>query len=233
MKKITYLKIICFTFTFIILSYALVYSFAGSLKKDEKEISTSHVAWIGYTAEDAINKASTIVHGIVMNKSETKVHEGYTSDGRLVQEYYREVTIRVVDTIKGDNDGTVIYLEMGGETDTHIYQVEGYPYVDVLDEVILLLDDKGALLHPNALLTVSSGTVTPLGLMWHGNTNMNKSDWTAVERSLDELYILAGEQFGDSVSAEVTSKEATYPTVPVDMFLDLLSSEYDRSVTNE
>lgn len=230
MKKNTCVKFICSAFILIIISTAIVYYSAGLSKKDNKELSISHAAWIGYTAEDAINKATTIVHGFVMDKSETRVHEGYTSDGQLVQEFYREVTIRVVNTIKGDNDGTVIYLEMGGETDTHIYKVDGYPYVDISDEVILLLDDKGAILHPNALLKVSNGTVTPLGLMWHGNTNMNKSDWSAVESSLEDLYILAGEQHGVSDFNITSNNEEVYSTVPLDKFLNLLSSEYESTV---
>ncbi len=229
MGKVKYVKFICLIFTFVIMVFC--YFLAGPMKKDKKELSISHAAWIGYTAEDAINKAATIVHGFVVDKSETRVHEGYTSDGQLVQEFYREVTIRVVDTIKGEDVGFVIYLEMGGETDTHIYQVDGYPYVDSSDEVILLLDDIGALLHPNALLKVKDGTVTPLGLMWHGNTNMNKSDWSTVERSLEELYIVAGEELADIVSSRASSSDAEYAAVPVDMFLNILSSECDRSVT--
>ena len=111
--------------------------------------------------EGVCRDATTIVYGKVVGVGETKVHESTGSAGSILKEYYKEITIEVIDLIKGAaKDNKVTYLQMGGETDTHIYIYEEYPPVSISDEVILFLSDRGVCLGPQACIYVKDGMVS-------------------------------------------------------------------------
>lgn len=111
--------------------------------------------------ESVSRDATTIVYGKVVGISETKVHESTGSGGSILKEYYKEVTIEVIDLIKGAaKDNKVTYMQMGGETDTHIYTYVEYPPVSISDELILFLDERGVCFGPQACIYVKDGMVS-------------------------------------------------------------------------
>ena len=120
--------------------------------------------WPSHTFESAVDEASTIVYGRVVDKSDTKVHEVANVNGQAYYEYYREVSVEVIDILKGNRDDTTItYLEMGGETDEVIYIFDDMEPVEVNGEYVFFLNKYGAFLSPMTLLPVSNGTVLTQG----------------------------------------------------------------------
>ena len=118
-----------------------------------KQIVEGHAVWQKYDLDAATNDAASIVHGRVVEKSETFINE--------YDEPYRNVTIEVINTLKGtDSSEMFTYVEMGGETDTHIYKTEGFEDVKADEEYILFLNKHGAILSPSTRLPVNNGVVS-------------------------------------------------------------------------
>ena len=129
----------------------------GSVKEDTMKLTiASERDYPWYTLEEAVDKAVTIAYGKAVEKSETK--------GNTVYEYYKEVTIEVLEIIKGDKDTkTFTYFETGGETEDAIYKVNGKEAVELGKEYIFFLKQYGAHLSPEALLPVEDGVVLTKG----------------------------------------------------------------------
>ena len=161
-----YSKIKKITICILLLSLVVgvgVLNFKKNQNKD-KEIVTATALWPSFSFESAVDQASTIVYGKVVEKSDTKTHQTTSSSGNIHTEYYKEVFIEVIDILKGDvNDTAVTYLEMGGETDDVIYVFEGVDPVEINDEYIFFLNKHGAFLSPMTLLPVINGTVLTEG----------------------------------------------------------------------
>ena len=160
MKKI---KILIFTVIVGLLVLVGIISIKNN-KNVDKEIVTSSALWPSYTFDSAIEQATTIAYGKVVKKNKTKSHQTTTSSGNVHTEYYKEVSIKVIDVLKGDvKDKTVTYLEFGGETKDAVYIWEGVEPVDIGDEYIFFLNPYGAFLSPMTLLAVDDGTVLTKG----------------------------------------------------------------------
>ncbi len=142
-----------------------------------------------YTFESAVDEAATILYGRVVDKSDTKVHEVANVNGRAYYEYYKEVSIEVIDILKGTMDHTIFtYLEMGGETEEVLYIFDDMEPVEVNCEYIFFLNKYGAFLSPMTVLPVSNGTVLTQGKI------VPKSETDQSAESVDisvELYFEA------------------------------------------
>ena len=129
----------------------------------EKIVITSNNSWPYYTFESAIDTAVTIVHGRAVEKSDTKAHQ-ITFGEQPSSEYYKEVSIDVIDILKGDMDATTVtYLEFGGETEDAIYIYEGKEQLKLGSEYVLFLNQYGAALSPKTLLVVEDNVVLTQG----------------------------------------------------------------------
>ena len=87
----------------------------------------------------------------------------YKSDGSISDyDYYHEVTVEVLENIKGcENQNTIIYKEPGGETEDFIYIMNGVEPLDVDGEYIFFLYDNNTFLNPSTVIAVSDGMVKP------------------------------------------------------------------------
>ena len=155
----------------------------------EKIVVRGEGMWPSHTFESAVDEASTIVYGRVVDKSDTKVHEVANVNGRAYYEYYKEVSIEVIDILKGTMDHTIFtYLEMGGETEEVLYIFDDMEPVEVNCEYIFFLNKYGAFLSPMTVLPVSNGTVLTQGKI------VPKSETDQSAESVDisvELYFEA------------------------------------------
>ena len=102
----------------------------------EKPVVTEYACWKAYTFEEAIEASTTIVYGKVKNISGTLLHEVPTPDGQVYREYYKNVTVEVLEAIKGvaAEETTTTYLELGVETEDAIYVLEGVDPVAIGEE---------------------------------------------------------------------------------------------------
>ena len=149
----------------------LVVAGIGAIQKNnnidnniEKKTVTKTAMWPSFSFESAVDQATTIVYGKVVDKSNTKIHQTTSSSGNIYTECYKEVSIEVIDILKGNMDGnTVTYLEWGGETEDTIYIFAGMTPVEINDEYIFFLNQYGAFLSPMTLLPVEDGTVLTKG----------------------------------------------------------------------
>ena len=89
----------------------------------EKPVIKRYACWAWYDFERAVDEAATIVYGKVKSIGDTLVHESPTSFGEPLRVYYKEVTVEVLEAVKGVNakETTITYTEWGGETDNAIY----------------------------------------------------------------------------------------------------------------
>ncbi|MBR2036804.1 MAG: hypothetical protein IKA09_03660 [Lachnospiraceae bacterium] len=164
MKKITIICILTLSL-FAVVCIGVIRNDNGA-KTNSEEAIVHHIQadWPFYTFNSAIEQATTIAYGKVVKKSKTKSHQTTTSSGNVHTEYYKEVSIKVIDVLKGDvNDKTITYLEFGGETKDAIYIWKGVVPVDIGDEYIFFLNPYGAFLSPMTLLAVDDGTVLTKG----------------------------------------------------------------------
>ena len=117
-----------------------------------------------YTFSEAIEEAVTIVYGRAVGKSATKAHQITYDDYSPLYEYYKEVSIEVIDILKGNMDAaTVICLEFGGETEEAIYIEKSQEPIELGEEYILFLNKHGAAISPMALLKVNEDVVLTEG----------------------------------------------------------------------
>lgn len=136
----------------------------NGIKNIDKRTVTKTAMWPSFSFESAVNQATTIVYGKVVDKSDTKIHQTTSSSGNIYTECYKEVSIEVIDILKGNmDDNTVTYLEWGGETEDAIYIFSGMTPVEINDEYIFFLNMYGAFLSPMTLLPVENGTVLTKG----------------------------------------------------------------------
>ncbi len=127
----------------------------------EKFTRLTYALWPAYTFEEAIDTAVTIVYGTVSAKSDTQEHYADCSDGSVYTEYYKNVTVDVIECLKGDTGAkTVNYVEMGGEDKTTVYVYSGIEIVSVGDTVLLFLDDDGSCISPYAFFTENADNNT-------------------------------------------------------------------------
>lgn len=127
----------------------------------EKQVVTGYPVWRAYTFETAIEEVATIVYGKVAGKSGTLMREVVDSSGKVHKEYYKEVEVQVNDLLKAEGSPkTITYLEMGGETDTHIYKIDGFNPVNDSDEYVFFLNKYDACLSPATVMSVDDGIVT-------------------------------------------------------------------------
>ena len=162
----------------------LVTVLAGCSTK-EKETVIGSGMWPEYTFQSAVDRAVTIVYG-------TKSRDISLNPEKPTLLYYRDVPMEVKELPKGEkgSDGTVIYQEQGGETDTQIFITEGLEEVEPGKEYILFLNEIGAVLSPALLLPVENGEVkTSGGLVPDSakDSNGKAPDTMTVEAYLDAV----------------------------------------------
>ena len=159
-----------FLYAFVALSMLLITSCASSqtgssIPTEEKKQVVSYSTWPYYSFEDAVDTAATIVYGRAGKKGETKVFEG--ASGKEAGDYYREVPIETLEVVKGNADnGVVISVEPGGETEDTCYILDGAQLYEEGQEYIVFLAEEGWTLAPYAMMTVDVGIVdTSNGLL--------------------------------------------------------------------
>ena len=153
------------------------------VEKDEFTINSPDWMWI--TFEKAVERAKTILHGRVISKRcDTQVDKTAAyRDG--LSDYYNEVTIEVIEVIKGECDPTVSYLELGGrETNVANYIFLGTDVVTPNNEYIFFLNEYGTCLTPFTLKPVYDGYVST-----KGNLNPEYSDKKQDEKMILDKYI--------------------------------------------
>ena len=151
----------------------------------EKKVIKGEGMWPAYSFASAIDEAATIVYGRVVDKSATKVHQMAYINGKSYNEYYKEVSVEVLDILKGDmDDTTVTYLEFGGETKDVIYVFEDIEPVEINGEYIFFLNNYGAALSPMTLLPVDNGTVLTQGKIMPTFETGTRSSGVSVESYL-------------------------------------------------
>ena len=127
----------------------------------EKEILTAQACWPAYTFETAVEEAAMIIHGKVVDKSDTLVHVM----GSGVRELYKEITVEVVEGIKGVDEETasITFIQTGGEIEDYIYVVPGIVPVEMGEEYIFFINEKGSSLSPDTLIPIKDGIAQTAG----------------------------------------------------------------------
>lgn len=134
----------------------------GKSEPAEKHVVEMSPMWPYVDLDSATNEAEFIVHGKVTDISETKVHELVDSLGKTHKEYYKDITLEVIEQLKGADIGpTVIYDELGGETEDLIYILAGYEPLKMGEEVILFATEHGTFLSPVTLIRITDGSIRP------------------------------------------------------------------------
>ena len=139
---------------------------SGTASDNEEPVSAHiFVDWVYYTFEEAVVEADTIVYGKVVEKSDTLIHEASTSGESTVRNLYKEVTIEVLDVIKGNKrSDTVTYYEWGGETEDFSQVIDNFDPVKVDGEYIFYLHEPGVTIGgPSGILPVTNGVVSIKG----------------------------------------------------------------------
>lgn len=132
----------------------------------EKEIRTVQACWPAYTFETAVEEASTIIHGKVVDISNTLVHViGTAGNGSVLRECYKEITVEVIEGIKGIDDETasITFIQSGGETEDYVYVVTGIVPVEMGEEYLFFVNEKGSSLSPSTLIPVEDGIAQTTG----------------------------------------------------------------------
>ncbi len=152
-----------------VLFLLLIVMLAGCSQKSEETVEKTIIKttgmWRRYNLEEAVEAATTIVHGIVNTKSDTKYYDVETPEGEKISKiYYREVEIQVLDCIKGDPDAeTVIYEEEGGETEDTIYICTDIHELQKGEEILIFLNETNKLIAPLALFIVDENQQIQVG----------------------------------------------------------------------
>lgn len=132
----------------------------------EKEMRTVQACWPAYTFETAVEEASTIIHGKVVDISDTLVHViGTAGNGSVLRECYKEITVEVIEGIKGIDDETasITFIQSGGETEDYVYVVTGIVPVEMGEEYLFFINEKGSSLSPSTLIPVEDGIAQTTG----------------------------------------------------------------------
>lgn len=141
-------KILVVTLVVVLVGIFVVFVYIlekNSIKKETVVIGST--SWLSYTFETAAEQATTIVYGEVAEKGEMQ--------GSRPSEYQTEVTVDVIEWVKGDTKSDqIVFLEVGGETKTKIYTVEGITPVQIGERYVFFLNQYGAFLNPRTLVPV-------------------------------------------------------------------------------
>lgn len=154
---------------------------------DEKSIvMMNSPCWVDLSFEDAVNNAATIVHGRVLSKRNTLVHKTAALRLDLPGDYSREVTVEVIETIKGEVDSTIVYLELGRETNISNYVFREIDVVEPDDEYIFFLNEYGTL-SPAELVPVSDGYVLTKGRVAPEASGDQQGETMILEEYIDAI----------------------------------------------
>ncbi len=147
-------------------SYTIPAIFNNDSNFAEKEIRTVQACWPAYTFNTAVEEASTIIHGKVVDVSDTLVNViGTAGNGSVLRECYKEITVEVIEGIKGVDEETasITFIQSGGETEDYIYVVTGIVPVEMGEEYIFFMNKKGSSLSPSTLIPIEDGIVQIAG----------------------------------------------------------------------
>ena len=131
----------------------------GVTDQIEKPVFTMMVDWAGYQFDDAVAEATTIVWGKVKEIGKNICTSHIASDGSYLRDYYKEVKIEVLESLKGEHaqDSEITYMESGGETGRAIYVYTGVQEVEPGQEYIFFLGERGFALSPVTVIPVKEG----------------------------------------------------------------------------
>ena len=166
-----------------------------------KMTHTSVACFPRMTVESISQSAEYIVHGIITKQKDAVIFTHTFDDGYSSKEVFTPYEIRITDDIKGNVDGkTIDFLAYGGETDTDIYIFDGNVDVEVGDEVLVFLNERGISWGAQGVYIVKDGNVRLFTHMLPDNvltsvlTDEEESDPpTAIESSLDDYMQLISE----------------------------------------
>lgn len=164
-----------------------------SVKTESKQIKESLCTWPYYEISDAAKTADTIIRGKVLSRSTiTKGLPIYNQDGTIYDyDYYREVTVEVVENIKGSEaKETIIYKEPGGETEDYIYRMHDVEPLIIGEEYIFFLYDNNTFLNPSTVIAISDEIVSPSSELLPQTSNGTQTYSTSNGISVDD-YIEA------------------------------------------
>ena len=160
------------------------------IASEDKAIKKKYCSWPYYDLSAATNEAVTIVRGKVLSRStETKGLPIIKMDGSIYgYDYYREVTVEVIDVIKGEKkEDTIIYKEPGGETEEYIYEMDGVVPLNIGEEYIFFLMENNTFLNPATVITISNETVNPSPSLAPENTHNTQAYDMAVGIPIDDF----------------------------------------------
>lgn len=133
--------------------FVMLVCISGRNSNTKETVVIGSASWLSYTFETAAEQAATIVYGEVMEKGEMQ--------GSRSSEYQTEVAVDVIEWVKGDvRSDQIIFWEMGGETKTQIYTVEGITPVQIGERYVFFLNEYGAFLNPRTLVPVIDGEIS-------------------------------------------------------------------------
>lgn len=134
------------------------------------------------------------MYGRAVGKSATKAHQITYDEYSPLYEYYKEVSIEVIDVLKGNMDATtVICLEFGGETEEVIYIEKSQEPIELGEEYILFLNKHGATLNPMTLLKVNEDVVLTEGKLIPESDVSTFSTEVSVESYLNAIKSVLAE----------------------------------------
>ena len=85
--------------------------------------------------------------------------------GSGIRELYKEITVEVIEGIKGGDEETdsITFIQSGGEVEDYIYVVSGIVPVEMGEEYIFFINEKGSSLSPSTLIPVEDGIARTAG----------------------------------------------------------------------
>jgi hypothetical protein len=140
----------------------VIWDSATQQSSKEKQIRASIAAWRYIDVKRASNMATTIFRGKVVERS-TQSRGMYASEkyGEFIYgDVYRELTVEVVDMIKGDKSKEIVlYKEPGGESEDFIYVYDEIDPLTIGKEYIFFLRENNTFISPWTVLGISDGKV--------------------------------------------------------------------------
>lgn len=184
--------------TIIGISALLLFFIVSNLLRDEsntfteKEIRTVQACWPAYTFETAVEEANMIIHGKVTDVSDTLVHIiGTAGNGSVMRECYKEITVDVIEGIKGVDEETtsITFIQTGGETEDYVYVVTGIVPVEIEKEYIFFINEKGSSLSPRTLIPVADGVAQTAGKIVPTTSEISEISIEKEQESLEEYNL--------------------------------------------
>jgi hypothetical protein len=140
----------------------ILWDSATQQSNEQKYTRGAIIDWIYMDVKSAVINAETIFLGKVSERStQTRGWGGYERDGKIdYSNIYRELTVEVVDVIKGDKSQEIIlYKEPGGETEDYIYTYDNIDPLNIGQEYIFFLDKYNRYLRPWTIIPIEDGKV--------------------------------------------------------------------------